>query len=330
MEAAAWYPGMSMKISHTEEPLQIDRANWRAIPAEMQDGLACETLSRRRARAWALVLEARGIKLRIAPREPGCQLLVPVEEYDRALEELRQYEKHNRNWPPPPPVEPTRADNSTPVIAILLLLAVFHHLTLLDAGAFGLGHIDWLRLGNAHAGRILQGEWWRLLTSLTLHSGWPHLFSNLCVGGLFIIRLCRDLGAGLGWLLLLSTGLLGNLVNAFLQAPDHRAIGASTAVFGVIGALAAMNLLRYRLSLYRRWALPLAGALGLLALLGAGGENTDLGAHLFGFAAGVGLGLLVEVLIQRYGRPERRLNRYLALVSGVLLFGSWSLAILWG
>ena len=315
-------------MSDLNNPVQIDQPPWRPIPAGLKDGLASDILSRRQARAWALVLEARGLRCRMETHGRRRQLLVPAEDYEQALDELRLYEQNNRNWPPQPPPEVTRPDNSTLVIAILLLLAVFHHLTLLGTGGRGLSSISWLEIGHAHAGRILQGDWWRLLTSLTLHSDWLHLVSNLCFGSLFIIYLCRDLGAGFGWLLAIFSGLFGNLINALLQSPDHRSIGASTAVFGVIGALAAINLLRYRLNRYRRWALPLAGGLGLLALLGAGGDNTDLGAHLFGFAAGVALGLGAEMLVQRYGRPGRGLNRWLATAAGGIMLAAWGTAIL--
>ena len=50
----------------------------------------------------------------------------------------------------------------------------------------------------------------------------------------------------------------------------------------------------------RRWYLPLAAALALLALLGSGGENTDLGAHLLGFATGILLGLPAGRLLGRH------------------------------
>lgn len=312
------------------EQLEIEQPPWRSIPPELRDGLTSGVLSRKRARTWSLVLQARAVPFRLEPQGRNWQLLVPVDRYAAALKELRTYEEKNRNWPPPLPKQLERPDNSTPVIAVLLLLAVFHHLTLLSAGLFGSQSIDWLAIGNADAGRIIQGEWWRLLTALTLHSGWLHLLSNLCIGSLFIVRLCRDFGAGLGWSLPLVSGLLGNLANAFLQPPEHRSIGASTAVFGVVGALAAISLLRFRLPLYRRWPLPVAAGLGLLALLGAAGENTDLGAHLFGFCVGLALGLVTEFLVGHYGRPGKGLNRLLAIGCAVLLVWSWRMAIIAG
>ncbi len=318
---------MMMAMGNMKQSAQIDQPQWRPIPPELSDGLTRAKLPRRRARTWALVLQARGMAYRLEQQGAEWQLLVPVNDYATAVHELRSYEENNRNWPPPQPKEQERPDNSSQVIVILLLLAVFHHLTRVNFSLFGASPIDWLAHGHAHAEKILQGEWWRVLTALTLHSGWLHLFSNLCIGSLFIVRLCRDLGAGLGWTLVIAASALGNLINAILQQPDHRSIGASTAVFGAVGVLAAINLLRYRLSLYRRWALPVAGALGLLALLGASGENTDLGAHLFGFAVGLGVGLVTEYLLERYGRPGKELNLLLATGSGALVLLSWLLAI---
>jgi hypothetical protein len=43
---------------------------------------------------------------------------------------------------------------------------------------------------------------------------------------------------------------------------------------------------------FRGRVAPLIAGLGLLAYTGTAGENTDLGAHLFGFIAGFALGLL--------------------------------------
>ena len=167
--------------------------------------------------------------------------------------------------------------------------------------------------------------WW-------MAAGSEHLLGNLLIGGLFISRLCRDLRSGPAWLLLLASGALGNLVNAWLQNPAHRAVGASTAIFGAVGILATISMVRYRHNLRprRRWTLPVAAALGLLAMLGAGGENTDLGAHLFGFFFGLPLGFGAELLIEKRGRPGRTWNAVLALVAVSVVTGAWWSALHWG
>ena len=179
-----------------------------------------------------------------------------------------------------------------------------------------------------HPGELSPTSW---LTSAFLHGGFLHLLGNLIIGGIFISRLSRDLRSGLAWLLLLASGMFGNLINAWLQAPDHRAVGASTAVFGAVGLLAAISMVRYRHNLRsrRRWTLPVAAALGLLAMLGAGGENTDIGAHLFGFLFGLPLGLGAELAVERWGRPGRMANGLLALSALGIVIGAWWSALLW-
>ena len=175
--------------------------------------------------------------------------------------------------------------------------------------------------------KILDGQWWRLVTALTLHADWVHLSSNLAIGGIFVIFLCRELGSGLAWSLLLSAGILGNLVNACVQEPGHSSVGASTAVFGAVGILASLSVVRYRHQLQRRWLLPVAAAMALLALLGTEGKNTDLGAHLFGFIYGSFLGLITEYLIGRRGCPGPMLNALLAMMSVAAVVGAWWAAI---
>jgi len=275
-----------------------------------------------------VVLEARAIRFPPQPVPDGWQLRIDPADFVRALVELRRYEELNRDWPPQRnQLESPQDNNSLTSLSVLVLLACFFNLTQLHINLAGHTPVNWTELGNAHAGKILTGDWWRTLTALTLHADWLHLFGNLVLGGLFIQRLCQYLGAGLGWTLVLASGALGNLCNALLQSADHRALGASTAVFGAVGILAAIGVLRKRQSLGPRWTLPVAAALALLAFLGSAGERTDIGAHLFGFGCGFALGLATEGLLRKIGRPGDGLNRGLALFSIVLMAGAWWLAL---
>jgi len=317
----------------TEPPIdsmsrEHEAADWQPLPARLES-FAGTTLARRQLRSWSLVLEARHIPWRAERRGFGWQLLVPSEDFSRGLQELRQYERENHGWPPPPPQDTPLVDNRAATIWVLIAIGVFYNVTRHNINLFGHHPVDWTALGNADAGKIMAGQWWRLATALTLHADWQHLLGNLVIGGVFISRLCRDLRSGPAWLLLLMTGMLGNLVNAWLQSPNHRAVGASTAVFGTVGLLAAISMVRYRHSLRprRRWLLPVAAALGLLAMLGAGGENTDLGAHLFGFFFGLPLGVGAELLIEHRGRPGRVVNTLLAIIAAGIVAISWWAAL---
>nr|WP_223924005.1 rhomboid family intramembrane serine protease [Geobacter sp. AOG2] len=289
-----------------------------------------EPPSRGRTQLWALVLDARSVPCRLEQDAGRWFLLVPVSHLDRAREELRLFEEENRDWPPAaPPVHPL-VENTLSTLSILILLATFHNLTQLDGTLSAFSQPDWTGLGNAQAGKILDGQWWRIVTALTLHVDSLHLVSNLAIGGIFVIFLCRELGSGPAWCLLLGAGALGNLANAYAQSPDHSSVGASTAVFGAVGILAALSLVRYRQHLQRRWLLPFASALALLALLGTEGKNTDLGAHLFGFLFGIGLGLVAEYLLGKNGRPGRLLNALLAMLSAAVVIAAWWAALEFG
>ena len=311
--------------SETEHSIEGEQ-EWQTLAPELVDG-SPGMLTQRRAHLWALVLEARSIPCRAEPDELGWHLLVPPGRIEQALEELRLFETENRNWPPSaPPVHPL-AENTLSTLSVLVLVATFHNLTRLDTTLFGHYPLDWIALGNAHAAKILDGQWWRLITALTLHADDAHLYSNLAIGGVFIIFLCHELGSGLAWSLILASGILGNLVNAAVQTPGHSSVGASTAVFGTVGILAALSLVRYRHYLQRRWLLPVAAALALLALLGTEGKNTDLGAHLFGFLFGAALGLVSEHQLGKHGRPGLVLNAMLALSCIIVMALAWWVAV---
>lgn len=288
------------------------------------------SMTKSRARSLALVLDSRSIPCCIEPDGTAWQLLVPEQQLESARRELRLYEEANRNWPPALPAPRQLIENTLPTLSVLILLATFHNLTLLGLSLPGQGIIDLYELGAAHSSGITGGKLWQCVTALTLHSGPVHLLANLTIGGAFIILLCRELGSGLAWSLLLASGTLGNLINAWAQSPDHRSVGASTAVFGAVGILVAISTQRYRQQIRRRWLIPAAAGLALLAILGTEGKQTDLGAHLFGFITGVLCGMATEFLLGKYGRPGAALNFLFAVLSGTLVVAAWWAAVHYG
>lgn len=287
-------------------------------------------LPQQRAFLWALVLTSRRVPCRIDKAPDGYALSVPAKTIDRAVRELMEYELNNRNWPPSPPPPRPLVENSLATLSMLLLLATFHNITSLGIVATDGLPIDWMDLGTARAGKILDGEWWRLITALTLHADVTHLLANVSIGGLFAFLLCRQVGSGVAWSLMLASGILGNLANALLQSRLHASVGASTAVFGAVGILASLGMMRHRHYPRRRLLLPLAAAVALLAVLGTEGKSTDLGAHLFGLLSGTLLGVGAEWLIARNGHPGRRLNLLLALLSGLIVYAAWWIALEYG
>ncbi|WP_305042604.1 rhomboid family intramembrane serine protease [Geoalkalibacter sp.] len=297
--------------------------NWCSLlPAGVRTEIGAP-LGAARARTWSLVLEARGIPNRLVRQAQGWTLVVPGAQCRRAATEIRLYEEKNRGWPPRYPHRKA-GDNALPALSLLLLVGIFHNLTLLEPGLFSLHPHQWLEQGAAHAGAIRDGQWWRILTALTLHSNWLHLASNLAIGAPFVLRLCALLGLGRGWLLILASGALGNLLNALMQAAAHRAAGSSTALFGTLGILCALEVRRHS---GRRRLLPLAAGAALLAMLGSAGENTDLGAHLFGLLVGIALGLLIPPQPAGSHPAKPGFGFLSGAAAGLLLILAWTLAL---
>lgn len=292
---------------------------WLPVPLDLGGGRA---LYGGVPEVWPVVLEARFVPCRLQRDEDGVRLLVPAPWLEPAVAELRLFEEENRDWPPSPPPVRHQEQNTLATASVLLLIAIFHNLTLLHAPVPGLGAIDWVETGSARANLIVDGEWWRAVTALTLHSGIVHLFSNLIIGGAMMVFLCRELGSGLAWSLALAAGFLGNVANAHAQMPTHVSVGASTAVFGVIGVLASLNMLRYR-HVPRKWMLPVAAGIALLVALGTEGERTDLGAHFFGFVAGVLLGAAAAPL----DKVPKWTHAVLAIAASIVVVVAWGLAI---
>lgn len=304
-----------------------EQKEWQLLDPEKIDGRISRRSDEAAIRTWALVLTARCIPCRVEKTESVWQLLLPAELMTEARQELQLFEEENRNWPPLAPPYRSMRENSLSTLSVLFLLATFHNITRLHIPLFGHAPPDWLYKGSAKVHLINYGEWWRTITALTLHADWVHLLSNLTIGGFFVFLLCRELGSGLGWALLLAAGAMGNWANAQLQLPTHSSVGASTAVFAAVGILAAINLARHRLNRQGQWKIIIVAALALLALLGTEGKNTDLGAHLFGFLFGVGLGVGTEFLVVRTGLPGTRLNGLLAVISGLLVVLAWWAAL---
>ena len=130
---------------------------------------------------------------------------------------------------------------------------------------------------------------------MTLHVDVGHLLSNVAFGALFGSLVGRILGGGVAWLVIVSAGAIGNLINAMVQDSAHSSIGASTAVFAALGVLVS-HALRPRSAVhqkaFRRWS-PLIGGVLLFATMGVGDERTDVTAHMTGFLSGMLIGWAV-------------------------------------
>ena len=207
---------------------------------------------------------------------------------------------------------------------VLGYLCVLWALPALEAWSFF--GLDWRAAGRMDAALVRDGEWWRVITALTLHGDLAHILGNSLFGAVFGLMAGRYLGSGLCWLLVLLAGAAGNGVNAWLRPDGFASLGASTATFACVGMTAAFVWRRgyFRGRGWRRGFAPIAAGLALLAFTGMGGANTDVLAHVAGFACGLGVGAAIAPFdIRRLGYSGQVLA---GAVAAVLIVAAWGMA----
>lgn len=284
--------------------------------------------SRQQAEQWSLVLRAANIPSVIEFENRSLVLKVSPLHEKRALQEIAAFMDENSNWPPQSSKKkvqvPVLTKYQPPTILMMGALVIFYVVT----GPWSAASA-WFTAGSVSGKQILEnGQWYRLVTALTLHADVVHLFGNILIGGVLVHFLCRLFGNGLGWFLILISGTLGNFLNILLHGPHHNSVGFSTSIFGTIGILSGYQAASRRAAALKEILLPLAAGAGLLAFLGAGGHQTDLGAHFFGLLAGAVLGaLLVFLPSQRELINKTALQTNLFIVSLAIIGICWWLAM---
>lgn len=237
----------------------------------------------------SLVLNAVGIKHSLDLRRSS--LLTPSGSADAARYHLKQYFEENANWPEvPQSLQIEGQPGNPPTILLIGMMALFFIIT----GPWD-DASQWFTAGAIDSHGVLDnGEWWRLVTALTLHADQVHLLGNCIIGGFLVHLLSKTVGSGLGWFALITCGALGNYLNIAARDTVHHSVGFSTSIFAAIGIFSGLQILAGKKNLLKNLIIPLGAGAGLLALLGVEGERTDIGAHFFGFVCGLGFGIAIR------------------------------------
>lgn len=155
--------------------------------------------------------------------------------------------------------------------------------------------------GAIARGLLERGEWWRLVTAIFLHGGFFHLLYNAWAMLQFGSLLETLYGAPALLMTFLVSGVLASAASSlFLDA--QYGVGASGAIFGIVGALVAvMGKIRTRRANVAR-VLQLQLALWALLTIAGGFLSVaiDNVAHIAGFVAG----LLIGALLRRRNQRE--------------------------
>jgi membrane associated rhomboid family serine protease len=185
----------------------------------------------------------------------------------------------------------------------------YWQLVLFGEGAFnvqGVGIVD----------GVAEGSYWRLLTTGFLHTEIWHIALNM----LALYWLGRMIEPALGHVryagIYFTSLLTGSLVVLLMQ-PDVRTLGASGAVYGLLGAAIVMARNR-NIDLVQSGLLPILGLNFVITLL----FGFSLAAHVGGLLGGLLVTYIIEELDRRRGNTTVPAVAVCVLVSAAAIAGS--------
>lgn len=171
-------------------------------------------------------------------------------------------------------------------------------------------------LGMWPVGIAVGNEWWRLLTSAFLHGSFLHIAFNMYV--LFALgpTLERVLGHGRFLVLYLVSALGGAIASYAFSDIRTLSVGASGAIFGLMGALViAGRRLRYDIT-------QVLILLGINVVIGFLQPGVDWRAHLGGLVTGAAVAA-VFVLPKRGHRKAAQVLGILGILAVLVLIAMW-------
>ena len=186
---------------------------------------------------------------------------------------------------------------TVPVVTILLILAnvIVFLLEEFTGGSNGDNAVS--ALGVQYVPAMIHGhQWWRLFTSMFIHFGFRHIFSNMITLAYCGWSLEQQYGRARYLILYLASGIGGNLLSLAVDiaAADYSiSAGASGAVFGLIGAYAGAAVMDRKKTNRRAnpWLMILFSVLTFFQSIGAGVNSW---AHLGGMLTGFLLGMVLR------------------------------------
>lgn len=250
------------------------------------------------------------------------------------------------NYPPDPnpisdlpPSQPRYLPLPTrkPILTYVLLAII----VLVWLAGLVVGQETLIELGAIYTPYILgRGEIWRLFTGMFLHGSLLHLFFNSYALFIFGLQIERIYGPARFLTIYLLSGLFGSLAS-FALHDIVLAVGASGAIFGVIGAhLAYLLLYRDKFGPYGRQSLiNTVVIVAINIFFGLSVPRIDNLAHMGGLVAGfaLGFGLVPRYrLVDQYTTQPRLVDTvtlvkrlWVPVLAAGLWVGGLMLALAW-
>ena len=135
--------------------------------------------------------------------------------------------------------------------------------------------------------RVMQGEWWRLLSATVLHGNFEHIVGNAV--SLYILGMATEHAYGTRSMLgiYLASGLAGSVLSAAMS--PGPSVGASGAIFGLMGAVMVLFWRHHDALMVRDKRIGVVIAVWAFLTIAAGlvTPMIDNAAHLGGMVGGM-------------------------------------------
>lgn len=177
-------------------------------------------------------------------------------------------------------------------------------------GISGGGPSSIITRGGLYGPAVANGETWRIVTSGFIHESLLHVAFNMWV--LWVLGVAFESYVGSRRMVIVyGISLLWGAAGALLFSPGALTIGASGAIFGLMGALVVM----FR----QRGIAVMQSGLGVLIVLNLVFTLTVPGVSIGGHIGGLIGGILAGFVLSGYGRGHIAYGRMNSLVSGGIL-----------
>ncbi|HEY0738961.1 MAG TPA: rhomboid family intramembrane serine protease [Herpetosiphonaceae bacterium] len=188
------------------------------------------------------------------------------------------------------------------IFALLAINVIMYGISVLLGNRIGWNDALYV-LGGKENDAINAGQWWRLLTPMVLHGNLTHLLFNSWALYALGTEAERVYGTLRFLTIYLLSGLAGSIAS-YVFNPDVLSVGASGAIFGLLGALAAFAFTARSFLGWEASKMQL-GQMATLAVInlafGFIVPNIDNSAHIGGLILGgiSGLALAPRYVIER-------------------------------
>jgi membrane associated rhomboid family serine protease len=213
---------------------------------------------------------------------------------------------------------PRRATDALVTKALIAANVIVYLITVVQGNGLsapgGRLFYDWILYGPL----VDHGDWWRLITAAFLHASIIHIGFNMLALWWFGAPVEQYLGRARFIALYFVSGLAGS-AGALVATPNSPTVGASGAIFGILGAMLILE--------WQATGRLGGNAMTLIVInlaLSFAIANISIGGHIGGLIGGI----LVTLAFARWGRGHAAYGRIgLTGFAGVAVIAIASVAI---